>query len=312
MLVYQMPRPYVTLNGVDLKACSQGLASDMTLEEVIASLEETLPGSGAFVTDQPACFFMDNFDTGTQFSDTYLEIWVPDTFDATSAGIITIDDHTVLEYPALEGPEPVQPTVVTNNNTVLTGTPTIAKLPTFSGVATPGALVLVTVRSDPVTCSTTADTQGNWACTLPGALPAGAHSVTVDVTDPGAAEPRTLGPYPVVVAASTEIPGQVGGGDSEAPASSVIRGTSSSSQRAAAGQIARNDAAPADSLAQADTTPGSTDEEPVTTQRETDQADVELVGSPAATDWSWLWWALGGLVAVVLIVLLAARRQKEQ
>ncbi len=80
----------------------------------------------------------------------------------------------------------------------LTGAPTIASIPTFTGTATPGATIEVTVRSDPIVCTATADINGSWSCTLPSGLQAGSHTVTVIVTDPGGSI-QQLGPYIVNV-----------------------------------------------------------------------------------------------------------------
>ncbi len=80
----------------------------------------------------------------------------------------------------------------------LTGNPTISKRPTFSGTATAGSLVEVTVNSDPVICNATADSSGNWSCTLPSDLVPGTHSVTIRITKPDSSV-ETLGPYSVVV-----------------------------------------------------------------------------------------------------------------
>ena len=57
----------------------------------------------------------------------------------------------------------------------------------------------MTVRSDPVICTATADSNGNWSCTLPVDLPAGAHTVYVDVVNPDASV-QQLGPYGITVA----------------------------------------------------------------------------------------------------------------
>ncbi|HEY1085312.1 MAG TPA: leucine-rich repeat protein [Candidatus Saccharimonadales bacterium] len=92
------------------------------------------------------------------------------------------------------------PTVAVNGDKAITKTPTIPSLPTFSGVATPGATVVVTVHSDPVTCTTTADANGKWSCTLSEDLPAGKHTVYVEITNPDNSVQK-LGPYSVVVKA---------------------------------------------------------------------------------------------------------------
>ncbi|HEY1085531.1 MAG TPA: leucine-rich repeat protein [Candidatus Saccharimonadales bacterium] len=90
------------------------------------------------------------------------------------------------------------PTITVNGDKAITKTPTIPSRPTFSGVATPGSTVIVTVHSDPITCTTTAGTDSKWSCTLPGGLPAGKHTVYVEVTNPDSSMQR-LGPYSVVV-----------------------------------------------------------------------------------------------------------------
>ncbi|RYZ94420.1 MAG: hypothetical protein EOO68_20285 [Moraxellaceae bacterium] len=60
----------------------------------------------------------------------------------------------------------------------------------------------MTVRSDPITCTTTADSNGNWSCTLPSDLPPGDHTVTVRVVNPDNSIDE-LGPYAVTVANSS-------------------------------------------------------------------------------------------------------------
>ena len=80
----------------------------------------------------------------------------------------------------------------------LTGNPTIPKRPTFSGTTTPNSTVSVTVHSDPVVCTATADSSGNWSCTLPSDLAPGTHTVTIQITKPDSST-ETLGPYSVVV-----------------------------------------------------------------------------------------------------------------
>lgn len=74
--------------------------------------------------------------------------------------------------------------------------------PTFSGVAAPFATITVTVHSDPIVCSTTADADGNWSCTLPSTIPPGVHTILVEVTDPDTEEVTTIGPYYIQVAGS--------------------------------------------------------------------------------------------------------------
>ena len=51
--------------------------------------------------------------------------------------------------------------------------------PKFTGIAAPNAKVTVTIQSDPITCTTTADGNGNWSCTPTTDIPNGDHTVTI-------------------------------------------------------------------------------------------------------------------------------------
>jgi lysophospholipase L1-like esterase len=51
--------------------------------------------------------------------------------------------------------------------------------PTFSGIASPNSSVTVTIHSDPITCSTITDNDGNWSCTPSSDIPNGDHTVTI-------------------------------------------------------------------------------------------------------------------------------------
>ncbi len=51
--------------------------------------------------------------------------------------------------------------------------------PTFTGIASANSKVVVTIQSDPITCTTTADTNGNWSCTPSVDIPNGDHTVTI-------------------------------------------------------------------------------------------------------------------------------------
>lgn len=117
--------------------------------------------------------------------------------------VYDLDEAAILEglqnYELTLTLDGVRPTITFNGDKTLDQKPTIPKRPTFSGVATPGATVEITVHSDPVTCTTTADGSGNWSCTLPADLEPGTHTVNVVVTNPDSSV-TTLGPYTVYVA----------------------------------------------------------------------------------------------------------------
>jgi len=56
--------------------------------------------------------------------------------------------------------------------------------PTFSGTATAGSAVTVTVHSDPITCTATANSKGKWSCTPSQDIPNGDHTVLLAVVAP--------------------------------------------------------------------------------------------------------------------------------
>ncbi len=118
-------------------------------------------------------------------------------YDAPSARTVTFtpgENTITFVYKAQNAPLSLE----VNGDKPITKTPTIPSRPTFSGTATPGARIVVTVHSDPVTCTTTADSEGNWTCTLSEALPAGFHTVYVRVTNPNGSI-QNIGPYTVFV-----------------------------------------------------------------------------------------------------------------
>jgi len=92
---------------------------------------------------------------------------------------------------------------VTADGVVIVNNQEINSAPVFSGTATFGSTVTVTVHSTPVTCQAIADNTGYWSCTLPMGLPAGNHTVLVEVKAPDGTT-TTLGPYDVSVAAGAE------------------------------------------------------------------------------------------------------------
>ena len=78
--------------------------------------------------------------------------------------------------------------------------------PTFSGIGYANGAVTVTVNSDPITCSTTADAEGRWSCTLPSDIPEGHHTVTVALLNPATNQTTTMGPYHIYVQGTSDNP----------------------------------------------------------------------------------------------------------
>lgn len=88
-------------------------------------------------------------------------------------------------------------TTVTYGGKVMSSVNKIDTKPTFSGYSTPGAVVMVTVHSDPVSCSTTAGSDGKWSCYISQELPKGDHHVSVQVTPASEDKIVELGPFAV-------------------------------------------------------------------------------------------------------------------
>lgn len=98
-------------------------------------------------------------------------------------------------------PTPV-PTNIKVDDVPIKDNLTISTRPTFSGTTTPNSEVTVTVHPDPVSCSTTSDSNGNWSCTLPADLAPGEHTVNILVTKPDNST-EEFGPYTVNVLADS-------------------------------------------------------------------------------------------------------------
>ena len=189
-------RSLVTLNGTELPFCTEGTGA-------LASEYIELYGiSTELVSDSSPCYVLFNPAEGALISTTRATIRLPDDFDITAQGTVSVNGSNTFTFNQQTTPnnEVADPTVIVGNKSLETK-PTINKRPTFSGTAEPGATVTVTVRSDPITCTTTADSNGNWSCTLPSELPPGDHTVTVRVVNPDNSVVE-LGPYAVVVTGS--------------------------------------------------------------------------------------------------------------
>lgn len=160
------------------------------------------------ISDTPICYAIYLYDENNSspqimLNNTRVSFIIPEDFDETLEGTVQLSDtepFTYNEGATLQQPDApaseVQISESTNNN--LSNGGRIDALPTFSGKAPAGSAVTVTVRSDPVSCSTTADADGNWQCTLSARLPNGSHSVTVQVTTVDG-RVLELGPYEVSV-----------------------------------------------------------------------------------------------------------------
>lgn len=197
-----MVRSLVTLNGVSLPFCNMYAASGMNKEQFIQMMYEgsEVEVDPQLISDEPICYEIMDISTQTfLLTPEFAVIWIPESFDKSAMGTVSVNGSPVYTFNAVDE-DPITPTIHISGTAPLDQNPEIAKRPTFSGAASPGAVVTVTVNSDPVSCTTTADSSGNWSCTLPSDLVAGAHTVTVRVVNLDGSI-QELGPYAVTVAA---------------------------------------------------------------------------------------------------------------
>jgi len=200
------------------------------------------------------------------------------------------DTGTTLYHVTVDtgGTSPVQPTVGTNGQS-LENNPTISSQPTFSGVAKPFAQVTVTVHSDPITCTTTADSSGAWSCQLPQALPAGSHTVLIDFVNQDASTDQ-LGPYTVTVPSATTT---------NTTSNNALTSKKTTPSMAIA-------ADPTIAVANTDQSPTVTDTIPTSTTNNTTDTQTSETNS-----FNW-WWVLvpAIFVAVIVTLVMIARRKR--
>jgi len=189
----------VVLNNTPVPFCTDGVG--LSAQQVVDY--GLVPANQ--VSDTPTCYLI--IEAGFQgysFTQSRVAIWLANDFDIAAPGTVKVNNSSAFGFnqPVGGGDDETPTATIETNNEALDGGEIIAAQPTFTGTAPAGSTVVVTVRSDPVTCSTTADMDGNWSCTLPTSLPAGRHSVTVLVTTPDN-EVINLGPYEVTVPGET-------------------------------------------------------------------------------------------------------------
>lgn len=69
--------------------------------------------------------------------------------------------------------------VPTQTQSIPSVIPQTSDKPTISGTSSPFAIITIIIHSDPITCTTTADSTGFWQCILPQTLQPGIHSVSI-------------------------------------------------------------------------------------------------------------------------------------
>lgn len=196
-------RSLVILNGQALPFCADGFG--VSAADLVAAygIEPSL------VSDTPTCYQLVDFsdmENPYKITETQAIIWLSDDFDSDAEGTVSVNGSSSFTFNSdgdeNEGSNP--PSASANGDRPLENNPYLPKRPTFSGKATPGAHVVVTVHSDPISCSATADGSGNWSCTLPEDLEPGVHTVYVVITNPDNSVVN-LGPYSVRVAGGETV-----------------------------------------------------------------------------------------------------------
>jgi surface protein len=200
-------RSLVRLNGQDLPFCADG--TGYTAQELIDLFKQAynvdITGN---VSDNPPCYYYIR-NGSPALTSTQVLVWLPDNFDTTAEGTVSVNGSNTYTFNAAS-PGNITPTAMVNGDKPINQTPNVSRRPVFSGVANPGATVLVSIDNGAVTCSAAADQSGNWSCTIPSVLALGAHTVSITVTELGGAV-TVLGPYAFTVVdgngPGTPIPG---------------------------------------------------------------------------------------------------------
>jgi hypothetical protein len=195
-LLQQVVNPEnVKIDGQNIPLCSEGTGYSIELFLLV----------GYYASDSPTCYWLyENYGEGYAYTGSDVYIWlgdeIPDQFTLSVNG-----SQPFMATRAGDTEPPIVPTISVGNTAApLTGTPTIAAKPVFSGKAQPGAVITITIYSDPVVCTTTADSQGDWRCEMSTTLPAGNHTVRVRIVNPDTSVVE-LGPYPVMVASESTV-----------------------------------------------------------------------------------------------------------
>ncbi len=162
----------------------------------------------------------------------------------------------------------------------------------------------MTIHSDPVTCSTVADNDGNWSCTFNTLIPEGLHTVFVQLTNTDSTVVE-LGPYPIVVDAQTtsEAPSQ--------PADSSDKNPSKPRNNNRVAIITDDDLVVVE-----DTVTPQADQEGDTAQTTQQPASDEVAtsneqSSSSSTNYWWIW-VIGGVLAMIAVIVVTALVRKSK
>jgi len=286
-----MVQSLVSFNGQALPLCV--VNSPITMQEY---LDEGF--SPELLSNQAPCYMMYDTEWENAMTDTFATVLLPANYDTSAEGTVSV--YGIGPYTFNEGATPpteVSPNVIIDQKPLETA-PTVSTRPTFSGHAPAGSIVEITVRSDPVTCITVADTNGFWSCTLATALPAGAHTASIIVTTL-LGQMFDLGSFPITVATTTGV---------EAPQPEKQVGSKPVQNRAPTPANQTVETTATEPTDKSDDVVAVNDPEPISSD--------EAVSTPEATEtakstFPWIWLATGaGVLALIAVVVLSIRRSK--
>jgi len=285
----------VSLNNVALPFCMDGLNG--TPEQYATQYPLEMIGV------EPPCYLIAQNDaTEIVYSPTEVLVLLPENFDMNSRGTVSVNGSSAYTFND-SAVSPVTPTIETEAGASLENTPQLPQKPVFVGMATPGATVKVVIHSDPVECVTTAGSNGVWRCEFTTALPAGAHTVNVQVTNPDMTV-INLPSYPIMVVeqSAPEQPFSPGEDSTKNP-------SSNRTPRSARVAMITPDGVAVVAEDQATVSIQNNDDLAVN-QPESSQNEPE---SPIDTSANYWWmWVIGGVLALIAIIGVVAlvRRSK--
>ena len=267
---------------------------------------DALAGIYPLVSNEAPCYWV-LLEGGAvfPFTDTQILVWLPDDFDLNKKGEVTVLDTYTHTYNESSTPTLPAPTVEVEGGDI-TSTPTLSKYPVFTGTAAPHAQVVVTIHSDPVTCETVADANGDWRCAFATALQPGSHTVYVKVTNP---DTTVVNMTPYAIAVNAEL---AGGNEVITPAIPQPSSPQAQNQGArSTGLVARGGVAVIEEESPSETEDST---QPAnTTQTDIDVQDNENISqqnsdkSESAAAPTWWAWVLGGLVALGALIAIIVR-----
>lgn len=130
----------VTVNGQQLKACLEGTAYEEYGYDIPFLEENEILG----FADTPPCYFLMSIEGAPIISETQFRIWLPNNFDTTSPGTVSINGSPIFVFDADNTPAPteisqpltpVTPEVTTVEAPLRTATLSVSESEEYQGCA---------------------------------------------------------------------------------------------------------------------------------------------------------------------------------